>query len=581
MCVRRVILGSLLSLAVGPALVRADTPTTVETPAAVRAKVADLFRDLDSPRFGVRAEAASQFEQLLSQPELAGTLALAIHETLVRPAVSYEVHWRLEQWAKRLPRPLVEPPIEAQADEIATAIKQLEADDYGVRLGALKRIRWLLRNPRLVTPAMALLKHRLADPALSEDMRHRCEDAYQAARVAWLLMPEAQRDQPVVGDGELERWIDEVARFAGSARIAEQVVCSAAERELLDVLARDAEFPRVAAILGTRLAEQRDGPGRNRLQALFEMTRPAMVAEYWSGRHHQSEQHLLIGVPSQSLGAARPSHFDRIDDEKVHCVSGNTLQPGDYPANVAIPHPLTESAFFHLVNLSTPRRRMAYTYQVNADETQRLAQISHRTLDRYLRDKDMLNEAQLVMLAQLDAKEVSRFASAYVRMVDDGPLGDDDVHERLGGRPSRLGLLCAQLAQEGTKEAVPGLVEAIAKNRFRPPTANGPYRMQWLAALAIAGRDPWPDVETWLAGQLENCEMLVEDQRDNGPEVGATAAALLLTSRGEKPAHHGLEMAADAVLMQVGVNGYRFASTDARWKVIEWWRAIEAPQRQP
>ena len=43
------------------------------------------------------------------------------------------------------------------------------------------------------------------------------------------------------------------------------------------------------------------------------MTRPAMVAEYWQAGQCKGQQHLLIGVPSQSAEAPRPSHFDRID----------------------------------------------------------------------------------------------------------------------------------------------------------------------------------------------------------------------------------------------------------------------------
>jgi GNAT superfamily N-acetyltransferase len=40
---------------------------------------------------------------------------------------------------------------------------------------------------------------------------------------------------------------------------------------------------------------------------------------------------------------------------------------------VAIPNPLRENAFFHLVNLPPPRRRMAYAYHVKRDEAGRLA----------------------------------------------------------------------------------------------------------------------------------------------------------------------------------------------------------------
>jgi len=63
-----------------------------------------------------------------------------------------------------------------------------------------------------------------------------------------------------------------------------------------------------------------------------------------------------------SPGGVRPTHFDRCDDRSAHYVSGNSLSPGDYPVGVAFSHPRQENAFFDLVNLPTPRRRMAYPY---------------------------------------------------------------------------------------------------------------------------------------------------------------------------------------------------------------------------
>jgi hypothetical protein len=559
----------------------AEKPVARPTLDAVRAEVAEIFASLDHPRYGVRTQAAEQFERLLNRPELTGLLAVEVQRHLLEPKRSFEVRWRLERWAKQLPVPPTEPPSHTTADEIDRVVSQLDDDDYGVRRGALGRLRWMLSSAELIEPAMVRLKQRLADPSLAVDPRQRYESAYQAARSAWLLSPLPQRQAPSLSDETLHSLIDAIVERADSARPADRVACRAAERELLDAMAFDADVQRIADALQDRLSKPLDTEAHQALDRLWDLTRPAMVAEYWSGRHHQMEQHLLIGVPSQSPGAVRPSHFDYIDDERANCVSGNRLSPGIHPANVAFPHPLTESAFFQLVNLSTPRRRMAYSVQVNGDETLRLAALSRRTLDRFLRDKRELSEAELVMLAQLDAKEVSRFAGAYFRLVDDSPLPDTEIRERLGGRPSRHGLLCGLLATEGAKEAAPGLIEAIAQNRFRPPTAHGPYRMHWVAALALAARDPWPDLDAWLAAQVAHCEMLAEDQREDGAEVGATAAALLLRRTGERPAHHGLQLAPDAVLVQCGLDGYRFMSTDARWKLIEWWKTREAPNQRP
>jgi hypothetical protein len=283
-----------------------------------------------------------------------------------------------------------------------------------------------------------------------------------------------------------------------------------------------------------------------------------------------SEQHLLVGVPTLSPGAARATCFDRVDDRVARCASGNTLAPGDYPVGEAFPHPRQETAFFHLVSLPTPRRRMAYVSCGNADEKKRLAALSRRTLDRMLADKRLLSEPELVMLEQLDPAEVSRFAGRYFLLVDDKRMSQTGAH-RLGGRPSRFGMICARLAIDGGKEAMPGLAEAIAKNRFLPPTLQTPYRLEWLAALSIAARDPWPGVDVWLADRVDQSGSLVEGQSE-AAELGATAAAVLLKRHGQDPAGFGLLPAPEALVKHLNVNGYRFSGKDASAKIRQWWR---------
>ena len=72
-------------------------------------------------------------------------------------------------------------------------------------------------------------------------------------------------------------------------------------------------------------------------------------------------------------------------------------------------------------------------------------------------------------------------------------------HDLLPGWPTKA-----------TKDAMPGLAEAIAKGRFLPPNSRGHYRLHWLAALSIAARDPWPAADAWLAGQIGQTELLIE-----------------------------------------------------------------------
>ena len=306
-----------------------------------------------------------------------------------------------------------------------------------------------------------------------------------------------------------------------------------------------------------------------RLRELLDLTRPALVAESWSGRKQTLEQHLIVGQPMHSPGAEHPSHFDRADDRVAHCVSGNALTPGDYPVGVAFPPPNwpadAPEAVFHLVNLPTPRRQIAYSYYVKTDPAARLAKLSRRTLDRFLAEKKLLNDPELGMLGQLDAREVSRFASRYFLLVEDGMVDEDLDQEsstsrsHLGSQSSRFGAICAQLALDGTREAVPGLLEAMRQKKFMSPTPLGPYRLQWLAALSIARRDPWPDVDAWLAENIDNQQTVIIDH-DEAAEIGATAAGLLLTRHEQRPEAFGLQAAADPQLAELKLPGFRYST---------------------
>jgi hypothetical protein len=135
------------------------------------------------------------------------------------------------------------------------------------------------------------------------------------------------------------------------------------QHELRDLFAHHGELPNLKTAVEAKMAETGIDPrGVKCVQALVDLTRSALVAEFWRNRQHEGTQYLMVGVPSWGQLAERPSHFDRIDDQTAHCVSGQNLSPGDYPVGVAIPHPdlrLDGAAFFHLVNLPTPRRRMA------------------------------------------------------------------------------------------------------------------------------------------------------------------------------------------------------------------------------
>lgn len=555
-------------------------------PEEVRREVVQLIKDLDSDRFYTRTEAARRLEQLASQASLKGLVASEFSRVLVAADTSLEVRKQVEVLQRAIPDMQPAKPGEIGAAELARLMGQLEDDSYGVRLSATRRLEWFLGNPKSVCRILVRLKERMADDRLSADTPIWLERMYDRARSAWLLTEPAGWELPQVSTDQIKRWLDDVVRVApANAPSSVQHAARTAKRELWDLLARDEYVPQLKGLLEARLADgdlSRDAIVR--LREMLDMTRPAMVAEYWEGHHHMGTQQLLVNVPSRNEGSIRPSHFDWINDETAHCVSGSNLAPGEYPVGVAIPHPNREGAIFHLVNLPTPRRRMAYDQYVKLDEAKRLTELSRRTLDRFLRLKQPLARDQLLLLSQLDFREVSRFAGEFFLAVDDQPMPPEEipfvnqylpgsvrlnsVMQRLGGRSSRHGVVAAILIAEGTKEAVPGLLEAIAAHRFLSPSADPPRRLEWIAALAIAQRDPWPEVEPWLRGLIDQAVPLAE-KTPNAADLGATAAGLLLKRHQQDPARSGLEPVNDDLLSEAGLAGYRFTSPDARKKAAE------------
>ena len=141
----------------------------------------------------------------------------------------------------------------------------------------------------------------------------------------------------------------------------------------------------------------------------------------------------------------------------------------------------------------------------------------------------------------------------------------------LGGQNSRFGAICGQLALNGTREAAPGLLEAIRQKRFRSPTPLGPYRLEWLAAFSIARRDPWPEADAWLAENIENQQTLLID-RAEAAEIGATAAGLLLTRHAERPEAFGLQRTIDSQLAELKLPGFRYSTPDDVQRVHQWWK---------
>lgn len=454
--------------------------------------------------------------------------------------------------------------------EVARLLEQLDDDRFDVRGRASERLEALVARPELGRLLAAEFRRVLVRPEVSFEVRWHLQ---RWCRGLPLVPPEPAEG---VSPEDLQRLLGQLDDDSYGVR-------QGAARRLESLLFRDENLPRMKKALEARLAAGADAETAARLKTLLDLARPAMVAECWQQRRHVGEQHLLVGVPSVGPGAARPSHFDRIDDELAHCVSGHNLSEGDYPVGVAFPHPKQPGAFFHLVNLSTPWRRIEYQRHVKIDEAQRLAEISRRTLDRMLAQRHELSEEELILLAQLDPKEVSRFAGKYFHAVDDAALPPAQpltalMHEHAGGHASRFGMICAQLANDGTKEAIPGLLAAIDKRRFLAPGSVAPYRLHWLAALSIAARDPWPEVDRWLAGLIGRDDLLVEDY-PQGPRLGATAAAVLLERHGQPFSEFGLKPSPGS-FPRPYMRGYRFSTPDAQEKVRQWWQQEQAEPKQ-
>ena len=207
---------------------------------------------------------------------------------------------------------------------------------------------------------------------------------------------------------------------------------------------------------------------------------------------------------------------------------------------------------------------MAYEYSIAVDETKRHVVVSEKTLSRLLAARRLATAAELNMLRFLDHRAVSRFAGGYLLAVDDRPVPPEL------GFGSFHGLLCAVLAEGGTQEAIPGLLRAIERQKILPSTADQPYRLPMVAALSIARRDPWPEVEAWLEPLLNSDERLTIAE-DHEIQLSATAAAVLLEQHAVSPAVFGLERVEDETLTAAGCPAFRFVAPEDRAAVVRWW----------
>jgi len=529
---------------------------------------------LDDEDFSKRGKAQQRLESWIEQPRLEAFLAERLQRVLHAPDTSFEVRARVEALAKGLPDSSLPPDVDKPlASEIVPLLDRLNSDSSAERDSAQRRIRLMFRSVELISPLWIELKRRAAAPGLTATGRRELEPLLDEARRAWLMADPASVPLPEISDEQIGAWVDSLAGIEEADSLG-RFRRDLAERELLDATARDDVRPRVLAILERRIAAADESVSAP-LRQIADFSKPAMAAEVWGHelgnwehRQHKTVQYLIVGLPQFNEMAQRATHFDRIDETTAHCVSGNSLTEGDYPVRIAIPHPeATQEVMFHLTNLPTPRRRLAFEYQVQRDEALRLREISQRTLDDFIARQTVLSEQQVVLLAQLDPRIASTFVGPYVRAVPNRPLVTTNTE--LQGQLTVHGGICHMMTRVGTREAIPALEELARSGRLEP-TYESPYQIAWIATLTIAERDPWPGVDDWLA-RLVGQKIPLVSNLESPPELGASAAAVLLNRHGASTRPFGLETTGEAATEKLRFVGFRFSSDRDRQDVIRWW----------
>lgn len=568
----------------------------VETAAAIERLSADDYAS--------RQEARRLLEQWADDPATAPAVRAAIATKLTTPAPDFELRTVLEEIARRLPPDAAIPPNggtpspaaipppgaappQGDATQLDAWLSELDSDDFARRTAADEALGRAAADPQRAGVLLIRLQARLADGRATFDVLKRIDPLWETAWRTWLLLDPAKLAVPEVDDAEIEatmRRLGAPAPHGGAAAVARRV----AERQLLYWMTFDPLVPRVVEPLRKRLPDPAQPPAvRDAAARLLAWTRPAMVAEIWNDGRLGTVQHLLLGVPNQPVRAPNPSLFDRCTETVAHCVSGNLLTPGDYPVGVFFRPPERPDSLppsdlmFHLVNLPTPRRRLAYEAEVpilgeetvmRGVEVRRLRQITARTVDRFLEEKRLLGIREIEMLLHVDPDELARMAGPYLANVADARPEDEAA--------SLHTLYCFVLAQTAAAAAGPALAEAIDRNRILPPTFETPLRMDWLALLHLANRAPWPGLEDWLASHLDRTDPLDV----NNPAVadaGASVAALLVRRAGEAPPTFGLERAASVEFDGLDDVAYRFTRPPARDEVRRWWRERRGNEKRP
>ncbi|HVX14719.1 MAG TPA: hypothetical protein VHC22_26255 [Pirellulales bacterium] len=554
-------------------------------------KFTEIIGRLDDDDFDVRERAVADLVDLSGNAAASDALAKAVRAALDRSDISFEARCRLDVLARHLPQIKLGFRGKITDEELDLLVVQLDGDTYASRVGAAARLASLVERADIACRVVERLRPLRRLPTLSRQTRERVESIWDHAQLVWLSSDPRTWQWPAVEQEQIDHWLDMLvrtlppspadasmeetrARLERQRRLAGR---ETAQAELLGLLVRDDLTARVKSAIDERLAGGRlDDDARQRLTELAAWARQWLSLESWTEHKVVNLVELPVGTPFQVTGAAKATLFDQVDERQARCVSDTGLPPGNYPVGVLFPHPspLRSDWQYLIINLESPRARLAYHYRLKGDRDRRMTELSERTLARLIAEKRPLTHAEFIMLSSLDAHAVSRFAAKYLVTMGD-PTPRDRQREESAGRGSPHASLCNLLVEIGTHEAVPGILAAIQAGKLPKPSAQSPADWPWAAVLAILATDPGPDADQILGGLLGRTNPLVLGSNILS-DVGATAAAVLLDRHKVPLERFGLELVDDPLLAEFGGIGYRYNPPEMREKVLRWWQQQQA-----
>lgn len=616
---------------------------------------AAIFALLDSERYSLREEARQRLAACAENPAAQAGLARAIQEKLAEEGVSYEVQHILERTLKTLPVEYGKKPVNAERPvseaEITQLAQQLQAPDPATRMFAQRKLEALADHPACALRVYEAVCGEIRDHAGTAGDENALLAVASQARQRWLVMPDTPENTPVMTETQIAGWlrrvmqpvsgaadsaetpVDETEKIPGFAPLRQlfpgqellktpeiaafqktldpkersrRIACWNAIRCLEDALACQKYAPVVERKLREMAGNTQLTPDAEAvMEYLRSLSAPIIAAEYWTGERLSHAQILEIGVPQKSGTMPSETFFDRMDGEMVHCEKGNSLKQGMYRIGHAIPQPGNPDAYFHLVNLSSPRRQLTYPAFMQAHPEERWTEIVLRTLTPRLERKECLHTAELVMLARIQRAAAVQLAGRFLEEVPeketDAPREITDqiqtefsTHFR-GQKVTHHALLCYLVGKYGTKNDAPVLLAAIRKWPSLACGENQQYAMGYVAAFCLAERDPWEGVDAWLLSVLEVDQPLVHSAQrmvfsdpmvlsvpggggfsrekygmtlaQQTPTAGATAAALWMKRHGMNPQDAGLTPVTDSLLEACGVKAF-YGTPGANLKVL-------------